>query len=67
MSRSVAIMTEVYRSRDGRWSIERAADRYLIYDESTSPPVEVWSCRTIVEVYDWLGRHGLHLADFEEV
>jgi hypothetical protein len=53
---------EVYRSRDGRWSIERLVDRYLIYDGDD----EVWSCRTIDEVYDWLRRNGLSPADFDE-
>jgi len=57
-------VSEIYRSRDGRWSIERAVDRYLVYDEDGD---EIWSCRTIVELYDWLDRNGLSIADFQEV
>ena len=60
-------MTEIYRSRDGRFSIERAVDRYLIYDERLSTQDEVWSCRTVVEVYDWLDGNQLSIADFDEV
>jgi len=27
----------------------------------------VWSCRTVVEVYDWLDGNQLSIADFDEV
>jgi hypothetical protein len=60
-------VAEIYRSRDGRYTIERVTDRYLIYDEAGADPTEmVWSCRTIGEVYQWIEAHGLSLADFEE-
>ena len=61
-------VAEIYRSRDGRYSIERAVDRYLIYDERAEEPgEEIWSCRAIGEVYEWIAAHGLSVADFDEV
>lgn len=58
---------EIYRSRDGRWFIERHIDRYLIYDADRSDTEDMWSCRRINEVYDWLERNGLSIAEFDEV
>jgi hypothetical protein len=43
-------------------------DTYVIYDEESGDPnEEVWSCRTLAELYDRMARRGLRLADFEEV
>ena len=60
-------MTEICRSQDGRWLIERHLDRYLIYNADHGDGEEVWSCRTINDVYDWLDRNRLSIADFDEV
>ena len=57
---------EIYRSRGGRYSIERHLDRYLVYDHEVSDHDEVWSCTTIGQLRDWLDAHGLALADFDE-
>jgi hypothetical protein len=59
---------EIYRSRDGRWSIERVVDRYVIYDEQADEPDrEVWSCRTLAQLHQWMAANGLRPHDFEEV
>jgi hypothetical protein len=42
------LLVEIYRSHDGRWTIERAVDRYLIYDEESSDPSEE-VCRLSVD------------------
>lgn len=60
-------MTEVWRSRVGRYSIMRTVDRYEVYDESTGRPVEVWSCWTLAALYAWMDLRGLTVADFDEV
>ena len=57
---------EIYRSRDGRYSIERHLDRYLVYDYQVSDHDEVWSCTTIDQLLAWLKRQALALNDFEE-
>ena len=65
--RTVGTVAEIYRSADGRWSIERAVDRYLIYDEDAADPTEeVWPCRTTADVYAWMDANGLSPADFGE-
>lgn len=67
MIRSVLVVAEIYRSHDGRWTIERAVDRYLIYDEeSEDPSEEVWSTSTLDQLYRWLRENGLNLDDFDE-
>jgi len=35
-----------------------------VYDERGE---EVWSCRTVAELYDWLDRNGLPIAEFDQV
>lgn len=57
---------EVYRSRDGRWSVERHLDQYLIYDLDHSPHDEVWSCRTLDQLHRWLADQGMTVSEFEE-
>ncbi len=57
---------EGYRSRCGRWSIERHLDRYLVYDAEYSAQDQVWCCRTLNQLYDWLDRRGVDLAEFDE-
>ncbi len=56
-------IVEVYRSRCGRWSVERHLDRYLIYDGEVSANDEAWSCSTLRQLYDWLDMQGVALAD----
>jgi hypothetical protein len=58
---------EIYRSHDGRWVIERAVDRYLIYDTEISDEDEVWSTSTMAQLLTWLHENGLSVADFDEV
>jgi hypothetical protein len=48
------LIVEIYRSRDGRWSIERHLDRYLVYDNDVSEYDEVWSCTTVGQLRAWL-------------
>ena len=48
-------------------SIERLTDRYIVYNETAGTPVEVWSCRTLAELYDWLAVEGLSIGEFVEV
>lgn len=58
-------MTEVYRSVDGRWSIIRQGDRYVVYDDFLDG-AEVWDCRTLDQLHQWMASAGLSVADFEE-
>jgi hypothetical protein len=64
-ARTVGLVTEIYRSVDGRYSIERTVDGYWVYDEETGD--EVWSCRTLPQLYEWMTERGLRPDDFEEV
>ena len=57
---------EVYRSRDGRWAVERHLDRYLVYDLERSVHDEVWSCRTLDQLNRWLAERGLNISEFDE-
>lgn len=54
-------------ARRSHVSIERLVDRYVVYQETGPMPVEVWSCRTLEELYGWLDGQGLSVADFVEV
>jgi hypothetical protein len=58
---------EIYRSQDGRWSIERHLDRDLVYDLDVSEHGEVWYCATMDQLEAWLAGQSLKLADFDEV
>jgi len=60
------LRVKIYRSRDGRYSIERHVDQYLVFDHEISDHDEVWSWTTIDQLLEWLNRHALALADFDE-
>jgi len=39
-----------------------------VYDEDhSSADREVWSCRTVAELYDWMRQAELSVAEFDEV